>query len=363
MGTDLVYYTTGHGFGHLKRSAEVARELLALRQDVTIHFRTTAARFVVDEMKTPRATYTRVELDPGCVESDPLRIDLEKSAAAVRTSLEKLPALIEAERRFIAEHGIRLILADAPFFAGHIAEAAGVECWCITNFMWDWIYEPWFAGKSETRDLPSAARAGYEKMSTLLRMPFPGCSDAIRRVVEVPVVAGRSQLSRQETWRRAGLADDSRPKVLFSMRGGLPPESLLRAADESPDLLFVTTQDQPSGAPENLRVVKLSPGLSFGDLLFHADVVVAKLGYATLADCLAAQTALLWPARSFFREDLVTAAEVPRYLRMQQIAVQDYLAGRWKADVHALLRQQRPERVIGTDGAAVCAKLIAEKLS
>ena len=40
-------------------------------------------------------------------------------------------------------------MADIPFLAGDIAAAAGIPIIAITNFTWDWIYEPYFNDRQD----------------------------------------------------------------------------------------------------------------------------------------------------------------------------------------------------------------------
>src|ERR1041385_2421642 len=145
----IAYYITGHGFGHARRSVEVVRQLLALRPDLRVYFRTTANRGIFDEIAGPNVNLERVELDPGAIEKNLFTIDQEATIEAVRSALANRDELMVREISFLRQNKIQLILADIPFLAGDIAEAAGIAIIGITNFTWDWIYEPYFASQSD----------------------------------------------------------------------------------------------------------------------------------------------------------------------------------------------------------------------
>ena len=178
----------------------------------------------------------------------------------------------------------------------------------------------------------------------------------------MPLLANRAVGDRRETLRQLGIAsDDRRPRVLVAMRGGIAPKALRRAVAESPEVLFVVTQRVAGEALANVRVVEANR-VEFTELLAACDVVVSKLGYGIVSDCLANGVALLFPPRVGFREDEVTRVEAARYLRMREVSREAFEAGDWREDLLALLGQPvAPER-IAIDGDRVIACLLLERL-
>ena len=72
----IAYYITGHGFGHARRSVEVVKELLRLRPDLQVYFRSTANPAIFAELPAARIKLERVEFDPGAIEKDLFTIDI-----------------------------------------------------------------------------------------------------------------------------------------------------------------------------------------------------------------------------------------------------------------------------------------------
>src|SRR5690606_10750720 len=89
----------------------------------------------------PRVHYEKVVLDPGSLEKDALTIDWPATLAAVRRTIDDMSRMVARECAYIRENRVSLLVADIPFLAGYVAEAAGVPCWGVGNFTWDWIYE------------------------------------------------------------------------------------------------------------------------------------------------------------------------------------------------------------------------------
>jgi hypothetical protein len=84
--------------------------------------------------------------------------------------LRDRPELVRRESQYVRANRIELIAADVPFVAGDVAEAAGVRAVAVSNFTWDWIYDPWFG--REHPDLIETIRASYAKFHSILHMPF-----------------------------------------------------------------------------------------------------------------------------------------------------------------------------------------------
>ncbi len=356
----LLYYITGHGFGHAQRSAEVIRTLLQRRPDLHVHIRTAAPRFIFASLGS-RAHYEPVVIDRGCIEIDALTLDWPATLRDVRTLLEQRPAMVEREAAFIRRHDIRLIAADIPFMAGEVAHAARVPCWAVGNFTWDWIYEP-YADPAGHGDLVAQVRRGYERMEGLLSIPFRHSMPQFKQVIDVPLIACRPRLSRGEAEQRLGL-DDSRPRILAAMRGGLALSTIMHAARQSPDWLFLLWGHDGPTPCDNLRGIPTSAGLSFHDVLQAVDVVVSKVGHGIITDCIALGVAILWPPRTGFREDEMLMALARPYLRHRPIELPRFHAGDWADDLDQLLAQPRPTATLPANGAQVVADALLARLS
>ena len=356
----LVYYISGHGFGHARRSAEIIRALLQRNRHLIVDVRTSAPRFIFESISDSRLRCYEFAIDRGIVERDPLNPDVPATLAGFQALLDRSEALIDGEVDFVRSKGASLLLADVPFLAGEVAARAGVPCIAVSNFTWDWILEP--LAKSEAdRELLEGIRRSYAKMSGLVRLPFGHENPQFQRIVDVPLVANRSRLSREQALARLELSSDGRSRILIGMRGGVSMKALRRAASANPRLLLVVPYDVESLRPGNILPVRFQEsGVSFADLVAVSDVVLSKLGYGIVADCIAARTRLLWPRRNDFREDDLTASGSRAYIAHRELPAADFHAGDWSEHLEALLAQPMPEDAPRLDGPEVAAKVIDE---
>lgn len=348
----VLFYVSGHGYGHARRVAEIVRAG-AGRWSATV--RTTAPARLFGAARVEHAA-----IDPAVAEtSDTLRID----AAATRRNLAEFLAMrgevVERESAWVRAAAVRLIVADIPFLAGEIAEASRVPCVGISNFTWNWILEPHLAGDEEGRRVLDAIEGSYARMREYWRLPFShrdGLS-MFPRVVDTPLIANKA------AGAATGLRNGFDRVVLTAFRGRIAAHAFRRAAAESPDTLFLTCDpEQATGIP-NARYADTDTVHSFEDVAAASDVVLAKLGYGIAAGCASGKNHLLYAPREGFREDGITSVETARYTALRPIPLDDFHAGRWRAHLDGLMAQPIPAERVRDDGAEVCADRIANLLA
>ena len=352
----FLFYITGHGFGHARRMAQVARALAARSAGSSIHIRTAAPAHIFEPL--PGINVDHSNIDCGLIEKDALTIDREASLTRLVGFMRGRDAIIGHELTVVRAIEPALIVADIPFLAGDVATAAGAACVGISNFTWDWIYENLFGDDPRYADLAPAIVAGYAKMNALLELPFGQTCPAIGHKIPTPLIAAHSVRDKQQILCGLGLADDVRPRVLLGMRGGLPPDTLIAGVQDAPAFLFLCPHAPATGLPDNARGIIIGPDLDFSDAVAISDVVISKLGYGIVSDCIAAQARLLWPPREGFAEDQVMAARAPRSLRMLPIPRDDFRHGRWGSYLREAMQLAAVLDLPRTDGAGVCADFL-----
>jgi hypothetical protein len=293
-----------------------------------------------------------------------LRIDSVETIARLKSFVAGSRAVIDAEVKFVRRENIALIVADVPFLAGLIAERTGVPCIAIANFTWDWIFEPMLAGDPRGAELLDLIRSGYGHMSEWLRLPFHHETDVFPRITDVPLGVGIPVTTNREVLGALGIQhDDPRRRVLVARRGGFSCQTLRTAAAAAPEFMFLHLGDVEGHLPDNARAISRASDLTFRDLLQVSDTLISKLGYATLAECVAAGTSVLYPPRAGFREDEILAVEAQRLLNAREISVADFETGRWADALRQLWPKQPPSDKPRLDGEIVCARVIAKYLN
>jgi L-arabinokinase len=360
----IVWYISGHGFGHASRDVEIVNAIRAEAPDCRIVLRTEVAPWLLHGSAESAIEVQRAEVDTGMAQVDSLTIDDELTARRAAAFYATFEARVDAEARVSSALHASLVVGDIPPLAFAAAERAGVASMAVGNFTWDWIYEGAPGFEALAPGVLPRIRQAYATATLALRLPFHGGFEPMLDVTrDIPLVARASECGRDEARRLLGLSSDQ-TIVLPSFGGAglqLPYEAITRNCDCT---LLVT---DPDGAPisnghPRQRVIteseRIAVGLRYEDLVAAADIVVSKPGYGIVSECVANGTALLFSSRARFAEENVFRRQMPRVLRCEYIEPERLRAGDWKASIRALLDRPAPAETMRTDGAQAAADAI-----
>ena len=345
----VVFYISGHGFGHASRSIEVINALVDRRPDLRVVVRSQVAPWLFERTARPTVELEPVETDTGVAQIDSLHLDERETLARARAFMNTMPARLALEASRLRELDATLVIADLPPLGIAAATAAGLPAVAFGNFTWDWIYGGYQGGQ----DLAEAIGNMYRDTTLALRLPMSGGFATMPVVRDLPFVARRSAREPAEVRRAFGFAADER-LVLVSFGGyGLRSDARRLAAIADYRVLAPETFDEQS---------IYAKGYRYEDLVRAVDVVVSKPGYGIISECLANHTALLYTSRGRFREYDVLVAAMPRFLRCAFIGHDDLFAGRWQTHLDALLAQPTPPESPATNGADVATAALLEMI-
>jgi UDP:flavonoid glycosyltransferase YjiC (YdhE family) len=368
----IVFYVSGHGFGHTSRTIEVIHAVLRARPEAHVVVKTSAPRRLFARTLEGRCEFVELQCDAGMVQVDSLNIDTAESIRRASSFQESLPPLIAAEAAYLRDSGARIVVADIPPLGIAAAHAAGIPSVALGNFTWDWIYEGYRddAAASVARDM----RRLYSTAAIAIRLPMAGGFAGLEPVTrDVPFVARHSSRSQDDVRHALGLPPRAagKPLVLMSFGGygvaGLDATALAGLKDYT-----IATTDSPSknniiALAAGLLYISeqqiYGSGLRYEDLVRGADVVVTKPGYGIISEAIANDTALLYTSRGHFVEYDVLVREMPRYLRSQYIEQEQLLKGDWSAALKELLAKPEPPEHPPLNGADVAAGEILKRIA
>ena len=364
----VVFYVSGHGFGHASREIEVINTLGAARPDLAIVLRTAVASSLLT--RTLRVPVTRLDgpCDTGVIQRDSVTHDDEATVREAVAFHQTMPERTKAEVERLATFDVRAIVGDIPPLAFEVAAAIGVPSIAIGNFTWDWIYEWYPDALRQAPHLLENIRRSYRRAARALELPLSGGFDVFPSVTAIPFIARHSRWTRTDARRHLGL-DPARPIALLSFGGyGLQrlDISLLDCLTDWTILLTDRITEAGGRTPEGVRFISeesFAGDLRYEDLVAAADVVVTKPGYGIISECVANDTALLYTDRGHFIEYGVLVREMPRYLRCAYLPQAEVLTGHWQTALDELLASQGPATRPAVDGAEVAARWIVAQFS
>ncbi|MDP8215527.1 MAG: hypothetical protein RAO92_02505 [Candidatus Euphemobacter frigidus] len=357
----VIFYISGHGFGHASRMAEVINALIRDHPDLKIFIKTSAPEWFFQEQIPGRFLFSRLECDTGVIQSDSLNLDPRRSLESYAGFLAGREKRATAEVRFLRGEGPGLIVGDIPPLAFAAADDAGIPSLGVANFSWDWIYEPYLDRYPEYRYLLTSIRSDYRKAGLLLRLPFAGEMTEFAEIRDVPLIARRSRRSKHEIKEMLSLPDD-RPLIILSFGGFSLGEEYYRRLTGIKDLIWLASERVGFDleGSRNIRREELHRlGLGYPDLVKAADVVVTKPGYGILSECIANRTRMLYTSRGEFREYPILVEGIKRYLPSAFISQDKLRSGDIKEELFQLLEMPENYPPISLDGAQTCAEIIA----
>ena len=337
----IVFYISGHGFGHASRAIELINAIHAVDGGVQFVARTAIPDWLFMRARTA-VDVQHITTDTGLIQIDSLRFDEPETVSQAAAFYGAFDERADAEARALKGAAADLVVGDIPPLAFAAAKRAGLPALAIGNFTWDWIYGVYPAFEAMAPHVIPTIRAAYATVSRALRLPFHGGFEPMAAVTDdIPLIARRSHRDPAET-RRLLAVPSGRPFVLasFGAYGAPLPYDAIRASGEF--TLLVVEQRPPHG-------------LEYEDLVAAVDVVISKPGYGIVSECIANNTALLYTSRGQFIEYDVFVAEMPRWLRCRFVTQEDLLAGRWAGPISALLAQPAAPERARVDGAEIAA--------
>jgi L-arabinokinase len=369
----IVFYISGHGFGHATRSIEVINAILAQRPETRVGVRTSVPRWLFDLSVKGKVTYSSLECDTGIVQSDALTLDEADSIRRAAAFHGDLVTRAASETRALRERGAGLIVGDIPPLAFAVGASAGIPSVGLSNFTWDWIYGDYPRVRLAPSLLP-AIRGAYAKASMALRLPMSGGFESFSNVRDIPFVARHATRTREQVCKTLKIPVD-RPIVLASFGGfglpGIDTDALTRYKGYT---VLIAAAAPRTGRKESVVAGKkgslvmlneeamYGAGVRYEELVGAADAVVTKPGYGIVSECIANETAILYTPRGHFPEYDVLVEEMPKYLRAAAISQDDLLSGEWESALRKLLAQPKPKKKAETNGAEVAADALLKAL-
>jgi len=264
----------------------------------------------------------------------------------------------------LREHGVSLVIVDAPPLACAAARAAGIPSVVVSNFTWDWIYEEYRAELAAAPDLVPLIADSYALAAAAWRLPVYGGFESFKTIVDVPFVARHATHGRNETRAAFGLPVDRRLALISFGGYGVSGLDLQRLDCLDRWSILITGPPPAAEMPAGIHVIDdtwiYERGFRYEDLVHAVDIVMTKPGYGIVSECLANDTAIVYTPRGRFAEYPVMVAEMPHFLRCAEISHDDLFAGHWRSALDRAIEAAAPPTRPATNGADVIADMIGQ---
>ncbi len=345
---------TGHGFGHAVRISTVAAAIQKLHPDSLLIMVTTAPRWLLESYISGDFIYRPLAFDVGVIQSDSFNMDKPATLKKMQEIYQKRQALMAAEINFIKTNKVGLILADIPPLMAPIAKLAGVPCWMMSNFGWDFIYEPW--GK-DFQDIVNWIKDCYQQCDRLFRLPMAEPMNAFNSITDVGLTGGTPRYAIDELRNKFKITASQEKTILLTFGGlgleQIPYENLAQFSDWQ----FITFDPH---APDLHNIIKITDS-SYRPLDFMplCSRVISKPGFSTFSETMRLDVPIVSLIRNDFAEAPFLLEGIKNYADHQIINTESFYQGNWDF----LKQSPNPPKIGKTlrkDGAEVIAKAVID---
>jgi L-arabinokinase len=350
----ILYYVSGHGFGHAARSSRVIRELVN-RHGFNVVVRTTAPSFIFLQAVGNGVTVEYADVDSGPAQADCLHTDLPATLERITRHLRDFGAMAQKEAQYAASLNPRAIVADIAPLGVEVGSLLKKPAFVVANFLWDWIYADYATRITQFAPISRRFTEIYSKATRILRTPLSGGMDGYANIADIPLIAPSSKKSKERARAELGFSmDDS--LALVSL-GGIGSERFFERLGERITKFNVMIPGRDGGRSGNMIRFD-STKTSHGDLLSAADVVVGKLGYGLCSELIAQKRPLLYTHRADFVEYGVLNEGLRKYVAVDALPPDEFFEGSLDGPLLQLVDARHPTAKTPLDGARVAAGII-----
>lgn len=316
---------TAHGFGHAVRACTVAAQIQQMNPEILLILVTTAPHWLLESYIRGNFIYRTRALDVGVIQADSLTMDRTMTLAKLQEIRRHQHRLIRSEAEYIQTNRVGLVLADIPPLAAPIAQKAGVPCWMMSNFGWDFIYRDWGGEFSEIADWIADY---YRRCDRLFRLPLHEPMSAFSHITDVGLTGGNPQTTAAELRSKFNLKAPPEKTVLLTF-GGLGLQQIpYNNIKDFPDWQFITFDRHAPDFPNLLKVA--DPEYRPVDFMPCVGRVVSKPGYSTFAEALRLNVPIVSLTREGFAESPFLIEGIQNYAYHQILTPAEFFSGNWE---------------------------------
>jgi hypothetical protein len=327
---NILFYISGHGFGHSTRMAEVINKLASLNSEISFYIRTSAPLWLFKRDIIPEFDYSYLVCDVGIAQKDSLSLNRLKTLKKYANFIAQKKSLIPQEVGFVKRNNISLIIGDIPPLAFEVAHKARIPGLAISNFSWDWIYSPYVEEYPQYQHLLEEIKESYSKADKLFRLPFSPDMSAFPLREDIPLIARKSKTPKQEIFKRIKINPGEKRKIVLLSFGGFAyPPNFFAKMGSCKDYLFLSSGKLNEDSPPNLVVLPKRSPILYQDLVKVSDLVLTKLGYGIVSECIANQTPIMYTSRDSLEHDTL-AQGLKESAHSYFMPREDLLGGNWR---------------------------------
>ncbi len=355
---NVAYFISSHGFGHAARSSAVIRKLLEVGHAVFL-YTTTPEWFFKNSLPEGRYVYTEWQTDVGLIQKNPFEEDIPKTIQALQQTFPPQPHNFQGLITTLKKQAINLVIADISAVGLLAAEALSCDSILIENFTWDWIYEQYLQTYPALSPWVDYFSEVYQK-ATHHFVTEPSCK-VLPASQRIAPIARQARTPRQVLRKQLGIQPDQK-MVLITM-GGIAidfKEDMFENIAANLKIVFPVGNLLQERKQNNYHLLPHNHSYFHPDLVQAADLVIAKVGYSTIAEAYHAGRPLLYIPRETFPESLQLEEFIRTVMHGAPLTEIELFSGNWQEKALQLMATQTNALDLKVNGADQILAFIQE---
>ncbi len=353
----ILYYVSGHGYGHISRSYEITKELL---QNENHSITIVSGRIDFIQETHPRLERRKISVDVGIYQKDSLSLDVKKTAIALKEFEDHKNDILKNELEFIRQNDFDMILSDCASLPFVMGAEMGIPAVFIGNFTWDFIYRHYNSEDPYFGVIAHIMQVEYSFATIAIQLPFSCPIEGFQKIYPVGLVGRKPKLTKEEAKQKYRMKEGEVHFLLSFGAYGLEGQNW--EWRKMPSHWKLYTSGTPGANPD--FVIHLDTD-HYPDLVTAVDYVVTKPGYGIISECIFADTPILYTERGNFAEYPFLTQGLEESIPSAYLSRKDLLEFRWFEAIEKIQSEKRSnKRWIGSrEGAKEVVEILQQYIS
>jgi L-arabinokinase len=292
----VIAYVSGHGFGHSAREVEILRRLPA---EIPLVVKSAAPEWFWRQEVLRPFEFVSDSYDVGCVQMSSLEVDVAATLAAWQAVDARNRARFHDEVADLRQRGARAVLTDVGPFPLAVAHALGIPGLCVANFTWADIYAEYIPKEPGFAPVVADLKREYARATVMLETDLALPMSYFPHQESVGLVARAGTPRRDELLEMIDpAAQGKRLALVYAGNWGMPIP--WKRLEQFTDWHFLSLNPFEIEI-ENLSLISQG-AMPHPDFVASVDLVISKLGYGIVGECLTTGTPFLYCPRHGFAE-------------------------------------------------------------
>ncbi len=332
----LLFYISGHGFGHVSRSIETITRILLQKPEWSATIVSPRAEEFSKTLDPThnwgrikdRVRFRKASSDVGIIQKDSLGMDLEATALEIENFRKGKSRFLEEETKEIRKEGADLILSDSGSLPFVLARNLKIPSCFLGSFTWDFIYSHYES--SIFQSFSEELKEEYSLCDQGFILPLSCPVTSIHNQKQIGLIGRKPKLTKSEARRRFGL-EEGVEYYLFSFGAYGIDSSKFDWKNWNPSRNRIVIGGVDWKVPSNLSLgIVHVPSCHYPDLVRACDYVLTKPGYGILSEAYYAGTPLLYTDRGNFPEYEYLVQELNSKYKSSYISQEELYSFHWE---------------------------------